>query len=89
MPTLWCGGAQPGALIAMKLQSVMNRPVAKERTDLLDIVRPTLDRRAGPTACVQLSRAGDQLAADARLHARRWFVERRKPTLCRERLVVR
>lgn len=33
--------AEPGSLIAMKLQSVMNRPVDKERTDLLDIVRLT------------------------------------------------
>jgi len=73
--------AQPGALVAMKLQSVMNRPVAKERTDLLDIVQLTLDRRAGPTARGQLSEAGDQLAADARLHARRWFIERREQTL--------
>jgi hypothetical protein len=29
--------AEPGPLIAMKLQSIMNRPVAKERTDLMDI----------------------------------------------------
>jgi hypothetical protein len=63
--------AQPGPLIAMKLQSVMNRSVAKERTDLLDIVRLALDRRSGPAARAQLNEAGPQLAADARLHARR------------------
>jgi hypothetical protein len=33
--------AEPGPLIAMKLQSIMNRTVNKERTDLLDIVRLT------------------------------------------------
>ncbi|MGH3276607.1 MAG: hypothetical protein ACRDNZ_20050 [Streptosporangiaceae bacterium] len=73
--------AQPGPLIAMKLQSVMNRPVAKERTDLLDIVRLTLDRRSGPAARAQLREAEAQLAADARLHARRWFVDRAQHTL--------
>jgi hypothetical protein len=36
--------AQPGPLIAMKLQSIMNRPSEKEGTDLLDIVQLTLDR---------------------------------------------
>jgi hypothetical protein len=68
-------------LIAMKLQSVMNRPIAKERTDLLDIVRLSLDRIAGPTARAQVAEATEQLAADARLHARRWFIERKDPTL--------
>jgi len=65
----------------MKLQSVMNRLVEKERTDLLDIVRLTLDRTAGPSARAQLAKADAQLAADARLHARRWFIERRDQTL--------
>jgi hypothetical protein len=73
--------AEPGPLIAMKLQSVMNRPIAKERTDLLDIVQLTLDRIAGPTARAQLAGATAQLADDARLHARRWFIERKDPTL--------
>lgn len=46
--------AEPGPLIAMKLQALMNRGSAKEGTDLLDIVRITLDRHlrarvAGPT----------------------------------------
>jgi hypothetical protein len=73
--------AEPGPLIAMKLQSIMNRPVSKERTDLLDIVRLTLDNTAGPSARAQLSKADAQLAEDARLHARRWFIERKEPTL--------
>jgi hypothetical protein len=73
--------AEPGPLIAMKLQSIMNRPVEKERTDLLDIVRLTLDTIAGPSARAQLRNANAQLAEDARLHARRWFIDRKEPTL--------
>jgi hypothetical protein len=73
--------AEPGPLIAMKLQSVMNRTVNKERTDLLDIVRLTLDHTAGATARAQLAEADTQLAEDARLHAHRWFVDRKDQTL--------
>jgi hypothetical protein len=73
--------AEPGPLIAMKLQSIMNRPLDKERTDLLDIVRLTLDRTAGPLARMQLGAADAQLAADARLHAHRWFVDLREQSL--------
>ena len=73
--------AEPGPLIAMKLQSVMNRTVNKERTDLLDIVRLTLDHAAGPAARAQLAEADTQLAEDARLHAHRWFVDRDEQTL--------
>lgn len=36
--------AEPGPLIAMKLQAVMNRAAHKQGTDLLDIVRLTLAR---------------------------------------------
>lgn len=67
--------AEPGALVAMKLQSAMNRGAAKEGTDLLDIVRISLDRECGPTSRAQLELAGAQLRADALLHARRWFDE--------------
>jgi hypothetical protein len=67
--------AEPGPLIAMKLQSIMNRSADKERTDLLDIIRLTLDRHAGPSALAQLRQAAPQLAADARLHAHRWFID--------------
>lgn len=77
--------AQPGPLIAMKLQSVMNRPTSKERTDLLDIIRLTLDHNASPAALVQLRNASTQLAADARLHAQRWFADRKEHTLRRVR----
>jgi hypothetical protein len=77
--------AEPGPLIAMKLQSIMNRPVDKERTDLLDIVQLTLDRTAGPLARMQLGGADAQLATDARLHAHRWFVDLKDQTFRRIR----
>jgi hypothetical protein len=57
----------------MKLQSVMDRGAAKEGTDLLDIVRITLDRTCGPTSRDQLESADAQLRIDALLHARQWF----------------
>ncbi|MFC4853211.1 hypothetical protein [Actinophytocola glycyrrhizae] len=65
--------SEPGPLIAMKLQSIMNRGAAKEGTDLLDIIRLTLDRACGPVSRDQLEAADPQLRADALLHARRWF----------------
>jgi hypothetical protein len=70
---------------SVNLVGVMNRPVSKERTDLLDIVRLTLDRSAGPLAREQLETADDQLASDARLHAQRWFIDLRHQTLLRIR----
>jgi hypothetical protein len=77
--------AEPGPLIAMKLQSIMNRSADKERTDLLDIIRLTLDRDAGPSALAQLHQAAPQLAADARLHAHRWFTDLKDHSLRRVR----
>lgn len=79
--------AEPGPLIAMKLQSVMNRPLAKEGTDLLDIVRLTLDRAAGAAARAQFDQADETLRYVAALHARRWFVEQRDRTLRRIRAI--
>jgi hypothetical protein len=65
--------AEPGPLIAMKLQAIMNRGAAKEGTDLLDILRLSLDHECGPTSRDQLEDADPQLRADALLHAHRWF----------------
>jgi hypothetical protein len=65
--------SEPGPIIAMKLQSIMNRGSAKEGTDLLDIVRITLDRTCGPVSRDQLEMADPQLRADALLHTKRWF----------------
>jgi hypothetical protein len=42
--------AEPGPLVAMKLQAIMNRAVAKQGTDLQDIVRLILDQEARPAA---------------------------------------
>lgn len=65
--------AQPGPLIAMKLQSVMDRGAEKEASDLLDIVRLTLDETAGAVARQQLSSAEPQIRVDSLLHVRLWF----------------
>lgn len=67
--------AEPGPLIAMKLQSTFDRGSAKEGTDLLDIVRLTLDRQAGPIARQQLSAADDQMARDVEAHVQ-WCFDR-------------
>ena len=75
--------AEPGPLVAMKLQSVMNRPAAKEGTDLLDIVRLVLDINTGPVARAQLDAADRVLRRDAALHANKWFVEQRDKTIAR------
>lgn len=79
--------SEPGPLIAMKLQSIMNRGSAKEGTDLLDIVRLTLDQRCGPVSRDQLETADPQLRADALLHARRWFDQTAGRSLRRIRAV--
>lgn len=79
--------AEPGPLVAMKLQAVMNRPAAKEGTDLLDIVRLVLDRTAGPVALDQLALSDNQLAKDALIHAQMWFVDQADRSLRRVRAV--
>jgi len=73
--------ARPGALIAMKLQSIMNRGAAREATDVLAIVRLTLDPGCGETSRTELANAGDQLRQDALRHAHLWFIERADRTL--------
>ena len=87
LPPLTVRVAEPGPLVAMKLQSVMNRPAVKEGTDLLDIVRLTLDQECGPAAFAQLDSADLQLRADALLHARRWFDRYAARSLSRIRAV--
>jgi hypothetical protein len=76
MPELTVAVGEPGPLVAMKLQSIMNRRAAKEGTDLLDILRLTLDRVTGPVLLAQLRGADSQLRQDAALHAERWFLDR-------------
>jgi hypothetical protein len=66
---------ETGPLVAMKLQSVMNRGAAKEATDLLDIVRLCLDPAIGTALRAQLAEADSTIKVDAARHARRWFHE--------------
>jgi hypothetical protein len=79
--------SEPGPIIAMKLQSIMNRGAAKEATDLLDVVRITLDHECGPVSRDQLETAHSQLRADALLHARRWFDQTADRSLAKIRRV--
>jgi hypothetical protein len=69
--------AEPGPLIAMKLQAIENRPVRKQGTDLLDIIRLTLDDTARAAALAQLGSCAPPTAADIALHIRLWLVQRR------------
>lgn len=75
MADLTVAVGEPGPLIAMKLQSIMNRGAAKEGTDLLDIIQLTLDRTTGPLSRSQLHSADLQLRQDAVLHVQRWFLD--------------
>jgi hypothetical protein len=56
---------------APQLQSIMNRGATKEGTDLLDIVRLSLDPTAGPVLRSQLEAADPQLRED--VNAGCWF----------------
>ena len=73
--------AEPGPLIAMKLQAIMNRAVTKQGTDLQDIVRLILDREARPAALAQIGSCNASTAADIALHAELWLVARRRDAL--------
>lgn len=69
--------AEPGPLVAMKLQAIMNRGVEKQGTDLLDIVRLVLDPAAGPIALSQIRTAKVEVAADIDRHVDLWLDQRR------------
>ncbi len=73
--------ARPAALVAMKLQSVMNRGAAKEGTDLLDIVRISTDPLTTDLVAAELPLAHQQLKEDALLHTGRWFKQASVRTL--------
>lgn len=73
--------AEPGPLIAMKLQAVMNRSVDKQGTDLLDIVRLTFDEATRSAAIEQISGVADEVASDIAMHVDLWFVRRRQQAL--------
>ncbi|WP_300603412.1 hypothetical protein [Trebonia sp.] len=69
--------AEPGPLVAMKLQAIMNRVAAKQGTDLQDIARLILDEQVRPNALAQLSSCDTSTAADIALHVDLWLVDRR------------
>lgn len=73
--------AEPGPLVAMKLQAVMNRSVGKQGTDLLDIVRLTVDPSTRSSVLSQLAGVDGALAHDIALHVDLWFVRKRQQTL--------
>ena len=77
--------AEPGPLVAMKLQAVLLRSTAKEGTDLLDIVTILLDPSARDAALAQLAECDPVIAADAALHSERWFTEQIDRTINRVR----
>jgi hypothetical protein len=69
--------AEPGPLVAMKLQAVMNRVAARQGTDLQDITRLVLDEHVRRTALAQLGSCDTSTAADIALHVDLWLVHRR------------
>lgn len=73
--------AEPGPLVAMKLQAVMNRAASKQGTDLLDIVRLMLDPAARPTALAQIGAVDAAMAADIAQHLDLWFARRQTQAL--------
>ncbi|PXY37743.1 prevent-host-death protein [Prauserella flavalba] len=77
--------AEPGPLIAMKLQAVMNRSNHKQGTDLLDIMRLTFDPATRPAALSQLGSVDGAVAHDVALHVGHWFGSRRQESLQRIR----
>jgi hypothetical protein len=73
--------AEPGPLVAMKLQAIMNRAAAKQGTDLQDIARLILDEQARPAALAQLGSCDAPTTADIALHVDLWLVQRRRQAL--------
>lgn len=73
--------AEPGPIVAMKLQALMNRAAAKQGTDLQDITRLILDEQSRPAALDQLGRCDTPTAADIALHVDLWLVRRRRQAL--------
>ncbi|TCP56307.1 hypothetical protein EV191_101248 [Tamaricihabitans halophyticus] len=77
--------AEPGPLIAMKLQAVMNRSIEKQGTDLLDSIRLAFDTSTRPVALEQIAGLPADTANDVALHVDLWFVRKRTDTLRRIR----
>lgn len=79
--------SEPGPLVAMKLQAIMNRTNDKEGTDLLDIVRLILDGECRSAVVPQLNGRPAQMKSDLMQHSKLWFVDRRSWSLERIRSV--
>ncbi|WP_222928336.1 prevent-host-death protein [Cellulomonas telluris] len=73
--------AEPGPLVAMKLQAVMNRGAAKQGTDLQDIVRLVLDPGIRDVVLDQTNACPQQMKEDVSVHADLWLVRRRTTSL--------
>jgi hypothetical protein len=74
--------AEPGPLVAMKLQAIMNRVADKQGTDLQDIVRLILDEQVRPAALAELGSCDRSAAADIALYVDLWMVgDRRRQSL--------
>lgn len=73
--------AEPGPLVAMKLQAIMNRGVEKQGTDLQDIIRLTFDERTRPAALAQIGAVDDAVARDIAQHVDHWFVRKQREAL--------
>lgn len=81
--------AEPGPLVAMKLQAIMDRGDEKAGTDLWDILRLVLDPVCGPVALQQLRACDRHLAADVVEHVEGWFRTKRAWSLDRLDQVMR
>jgi hypothetical protein len=79
--------AEPGPLVATKLQSVNDRPGAKAGTDLLDIIRLTLAPHTRPAVLEQCASCADRLAEAAFRYVEHWFGTRRADAVRRVRAV--
>ncbi len=65
----------------MKLQAVMNRSVAKQGTDLSDIVRLTFDEATRPVALAQIGHVDVGVARDMAMHVDLWFKRNRRQSI--------
>lgn len=65
--------AQPGPLVAMKLQAIESRREEKKATDLVDVVRLLLDSSTREVALEQLRSCDPRIAGDVAWHAHKYF----------------
>jgi hypothetical protein len=73
--------AEPGPLIAMKLQAIMNRSMTKQGTDLLDILRLAFDAETRTAALSQIAAVDPAVASDIATHVDLWLVRQRRQSL--------